>query len=118
MTNKTDAGLDTGSSSSSEGNAVVWEYLDDADWKPCGDEHQHVIENAYQRFNPSRKVQIKSGHSTYEVDIKSMTRTNMEHVDQTKRNIRRLMSFWVFVKWEFQGDTGWESCSHEPQEIN
>mmetsp|Transcript_18867 Transcript_18867/g.54627 ORF Transcript_18867/g.54627 Transcript_18867/m.54627 type:complete len:124 (-) Transcript_18867:217-588(-) len=71
---------------------VTWEYLDaKGTWTAYGPLLQGIIEGRFQKdLSPQQAVvQFKSGEWRYEVNMKSMEQTNIEHHAHTKRKVRR-----------------------------
>ena len=89
----TPAVSDSGTNGSGDEN-VVWEYKDNNGWSSYSDEHQALVESAYQLFRASkskasRKVLIKTDEWEYEVNVDRMVQTNMQHHARTERDVRR-----------------------------
>ena len=91
-----DVDLESGNlgGNSSNDATILWEYLDNDDWKPYGRPHQVALEAAYQSFTvtgftKSSKVRIKSDEWEYEIDVNAMVQTNTEHITRRQRDVRR-----------------------------
>uniref|UniRef100_A0A7S2I1X7 Poly [ADP-ribose] polymerase n=1 Tax=Helicotheca tamesis TaxID=374047 RepID=A0A7S2I1X7_9STRA len=74
-------------------NKVTWEYFDNG-WKPYAKAAQTELEATYQAFIGTNNtgnhiVRVQGSEWTYEVDIRTMNQTNIEHSNRTKRDVRR-----------------------------
>lgn len=72
----------------------VWEFLErPMVWKKYSDEHQPIIETAYQKLMRStfnaKTVQIKTQLWTYGIDFSTMVQTNLQHRGHNQRLVRR-----------------------------
>ena len=94
------------SSSSNHGGSggvdFVWEYEDDNGWAAYSWLHQTNLEAKFQELHAgtphrrrssssslSSKVPIKTDEWRYEVDVRNMTQTNVEHTNRRQRSVRR-----------------------------
>ena len=113
-----------GSSSSGTNSVHCWEFAGkDLDWKAYADEHQELIEQAFQKLEAASKVEIKSGKWTYKVNVTTMKQTNVEQGGHKEQEIRRRVdandkdpatvkaATCEIVAWEFYSDSGWECYS-------
>ena len=78
-------------------SGVIWEYLDNDDWKPYSDPHQLIIESAFRSFavtkvSKSSKVRISTSEWEYEIDVTSMVQKNINHPSNRQRDVRRRLS--------------------------
>lgn len=67
-----------------------WEYYDSG-WIPYAPPTQTVLEKAYEAFKSHgpNTVIVHGSEWEYEIDFNKLTQTNTQHVNHTKRNIRR-----------------------------
>ena len=78
-------------------DGINWEYKDDNGWETYSDDHQKILEKAYQAWQASKStkdqhVEIETNQWKYSVDFKEMKQVNKEHASHTKRDVRRLDS--------------------------
>lgn len=80
----------------SQKHGILWMYYDDDGlshcndpWSPCHAGLSSEIEAAYQR-NPVATVIVNSDKWRYQVDLGSMTQTNLDHPSHRCRSLRRL----------------------------
>jgi hypothetical protein len=78
-------------------SGVIWEYLDNDDWKPYSDPHQVLLESAFRSFavtkvSKSSKVRISTSEWEYEIDVASLVQKNIKHPSNRQRDVRRRLS--------------------------
>jgi len=79
---------------------VIWQYEHNG-WHDYDTTASDVVEAAFQDWqgNPYTDVRaIKSGQWQYQVDFNAMQQTNIEHVNHTRRSIRRLIRLKVVIQ--------------------
>jgi hypothetical protein len=74
----------------------TWEYLGNSGWAQFHLSNDSILENAYQAFVDDNSmpstVLLQTDEWAYEVDVKQMVQTNMEHADRRTRSVRRVVS--------------------------
>lgn len=87
----------TSSSTSSSGTtsaSFVWEFRDNAGWKPYTASQQNNIEKHYQDYTSKKTkkstVKVDSDEWSYEVDVARMVQTNTQHPGHRQRPVRRV----------------------------
>ncbi len=75
-----------------DGRTRVWQFLGENGWEAYDSTSQDKIEQTYQQFSTnnsaSSTVIITGPEWKYEVDVKSMTQTNIQHANRKQRTIR------------------------------
>jgi hypothetical protein len=78
-------------------NRSIWQYQDGSTWIPYAENHQKILENAFQDHSispnsSSDRVFISVGQWTYAINLVSFTQENLTHHDHRKRKVRRIGS--------------------------